>query len=152
LKVVAMPGKLCITIASIVGGGILRSGTLKVLRFLWRTNRVSRSIHTQLNVVGRAVLSSKSLMTRPHPAQDGEDEVGESDQCSQATEHNGEVTGIVVDRDRNRLEVGGGRFHDCVVLAGGCVVKGLANSRSKAFANEMIEVMAEDKNEHLLKY
>jgi hypothetical protein len=91
------------------------------------------------------VLSSKSLMTRPHPAQDGEDEVGESDQCSQATEYNGEVTGIVIDRDWDRLEVGGGRFHDCVVLA-------LANSRSKAFANEMIEVMAEDKNEHLLKY
>jgi hypothetical protein len=54
------------------------------------------------------MLSGKSLMTRPNPAQDGDDEVGESDQCSQDTEYDGEVAGIVVDRDWDRLEAGGG--------------------------------------------
>lgn len=107
LKAVAMPGELRMTLASLVGG-ILRTGALGALQFRRRANCVSRSIDAQLNVIKRAMLSGKSLMTRPNPAQDGDDEVGESDQCSQATEYDGEVACIVVDRDWDRLEVGGG--------------------------------------------
>lgn len=93
--------------------------TLRGMQLLWHAGRVLRRVVAQLNING-GLSGSQSLMARPHPAQDGEDEAGESNQGSQATVNDGEVAGVVVDRDWDRLEVGGCRIHGCVVIAGSC--------------------------------
>lgn len=91
-------------------------------------------------------------MTRSHPAQDSEDEAAESDQCSQATVNDGEVAGILIDRDWDRFKVGGCRVHGGVVLAGNRRVQEYQQVQgSRVFANGAIEVTMEDKVELLLK-
>lgn len=105
------------SIVSLVGGGILVTDTLRGVQLLWHARSDLRRVDAQLNING-GLAGSQSLMARPHPAQDGEDEGCESDQRSQATIDDGEVTGIVVDRDWDRLGIGSSWIHDWVVLAG----------------------------------
>lgn len=96
--------------------------TLRALWLLWCADYVSQSMQAHFDIVGRAV-SSKSLMARCHPAQDGEDEAGEGYQCSQATVNDCEIAGVTVDSDWDCFEVGGCRLHGCVVLKASRVTK-----------------------------
>jgi len=99
--------------------------TLRTFRLLWRANSVSWGIDAQFNIIGRG-MSSESLIARSHPAQDGEDEADERDECSQAAVDDGEVAGVVIDCDCDRLEVCGCRVHGCCCTSGQlCSLKGL---------------------------
>lgn len=146
-----MQGKLRTKIGFHIGIKIPMADSFRALWLCLCANCVLRSNWAQFDIVGRAV-SSESLMTRSQPAQDGEDEAAESDQCSQATINDGDVTGIVVDRDQDLLEVGGRRVHGYIVLAGSRTDREYWQVQGwKVFANGTIEVTMEDTVGLLLK-
>lgn len=95
-------------------------------------------------------MSNSSLAARPHPAQYGEDEAGEGDQCSQAAVNDGEIAVVMVGRDWDRFKAGGCQIHGCVVAIGS---RAALEDREevKIFGIEMIEIMAENRLELLLK-
>ena len=65
------------SIVPLLGGGLLMTDSLRALRLLRGASGVLGLIDVHLEVIGSAV-SRKSLMARSLPAQDGEDEAGES--------------------------------------------------------------------------
>jgi hypothetical protein len=73
----------------------------------------------QLEVVGRRMLSGKSLSTGLEPAQNGEDEAGKGNQGSQAAVDDGKIAGVLVDEIGKRFEVGSRQGHCCIVLVSG---------------------------------
>ena len=119
LMMVAMPGKLRMSIVPLLGGGLLMTDSLRALRLPWGASSISGSIDAQFEII-RSALSSKSLTARSHPAQNGEDETSEGGECSQAAVDDGEVTGIAVGSDWERLEIGGCRIHGWFVSVGSC--------------------------------
>lgn len=89
-----------------------------------------------LDIAIGLMLSGKLLSMRLQPAQDGDDEAGESDQCSKTSVDYGKVAGVVV-VNNDWIHV---RISDCQLH--GHVWSGKSSKRSevlKCFASQVIE-------------